>query len=148
MFPWHTKATFALLALAAFAFGCAAPGPSAPPPPDTSKLLAAGFKIIPATTQTQMEQLQALPPGRLTEWQKTGKKFFVYPDVAGRQLYAGRPQDYEAYVRLVPGGGVPSLAQQSKADMASYNKQDSGMELLTKRDKDDPYWSLDDVGFR
>jgi len=136
----------AAFALAAIAFGCATPGE--PPPPDTSQLVAAGFRVIPAKTQQQVEHLQALPPAKLTEWQRTGKHYFVYPDVAKKQLYVGTPKEYEAYVRLVPGART-SLSRQSAADMANYAKQDTGMELLTTRDDDDPYWwSLDDIGSR
>jgi len=136
---------FVTIALASIAFGCATPGP---PPVDETQLLAAGFKIVPAKTQQQFEHLQSLPPNKLTEWQNTGKHYFVYPDVAKRQLYVGRPQEYQAYVRLVPGAG-PTLAQQSASDQADYAKQDAGMRLLTTRDNNDPYWwSLDDLGWR
>jgi len=136
-------AAVAFLALAA---GCATPGP---PPVDTSQLLAAGFKVLDAKTPTQVERLQALPSGKLTEWQNTGKQFYVYPDVAKKQLYVGRPAEYQAYLRLVPGAAGPTLAQQSSADMANYAKQDAGMSLLTARDADDPYWwSLDNIGWR
>ena len=135
----------AAIAVAAFTFGCATPGP---PPPDASQLVAAGFRVIPAKTGQQVEHLQALPPDKLTEWQRTGKHYFVYPDVAKKQLYVGTPKEYEAYLRLVPGARA-SLSRQSAADMANYAKQDVGMELLTTRDDDDPYWwSLDDIGSR
>ena len=106
----------AAFALAAIAFGCATPGE--PPPPDTSQLVAAGFRVIPAKTQQQVEHLQALPPAKLTEWQRTGKHYFVYPDVAKKQLYVGTPKEYEAYVRLVPGART-SLSRQSAADMSA-----------------------------
>jgi hypothetical protein len=137
---------FVTIALASIAFGCATPGP---PPLDESQLLAAGFKVVPAKTQQQFEHLQSLPPNKLTEWQNTGRHYFMYPDVAKRQLYVGRPQEYQAYLRLAPGAG-PTLAQQSASDMAHYAKQDAGMGLLTTRDQNDPYWfwGLDDLGWR
>jgi hypothetical protein len=139
------KLIFAIV-LATFTFGCATPGR---PPVDTTQLLAAGFKVHDATTPTQVERLQALPPGTLTEWQNTGKHFYVYPDAAKKQLYVGRPAEYQAYLRLTGGSAGPTLAQKSAADTANYAKQDAGMSMLTARDADDPYWwSLDNIGFR
>jgi len=86
----------------------------------------------------------------VTEWQRTGKHFFVYPDPARNQLYVGTPKEYEAYRRLAPGGG-PTLAQQQAADMASYGKQDAAMQMYTNRDLADPYYfwdSFDGLGWR
>jgi len=127
----------------ALCVGCAST-PQAPPPPDESQLVAAGFKVIPAKTVQQQEHLQALPQGRVSEWQRTGNHFFVYPDLVKKQLYVGTPKAYEAYRRLVPESG-PTLAQQHAADMASYNKTDARMQINTNNDLTDP-WSLwDDV---
>ena len=129
--------------------GCAATPPS-PPPPNESQLLAAGFKVIAAKTVQQQEHLQALPQDALTEWQRNGKHFFVYPDVAKKRLYVGTPKEYEAYRRIVPATG-PTLAQQHAADMASYEKQDAGMQFNTNRDLADPYYfwdSFDGLGWR
>jgi hypothetical protein len=112
--------------------------------------LAAGFKVLPATTVQQQEHLQNLPRNTLTEWQRNGKHFFVYPDVAKKQLYVGTPREYEAYRRMVPATG-PTLAQQESANMASYLKQDAGMQLNTNRDLADPYYfwdSFDGLGWR
>ena len=126
-------------ALAATALiGCATP----PPPPNESQLLAAGFKVVPAKTVQQQEHLQALPQNTLTEWQRNGKHFWVYPDVTKKQLYVGTPKEYEAYRRVVPATG-PTLAQQQAANMASYEKQDAGMQFNTNRDLADPYYFWD-----
>ncbi len=118
------------VSLAAFAHGGASPGP---PPPDENQLLAAGFKVLVAKTTQQQEHLQSLPPGRVTELQRTGTHFFVYPDAAKNQLYLGTPKEYAAYRRLRPGD-YPTLAQQEAADMASYNKQDAAMQKNTNRE--------------
>jgi len=127
----------------ALCVGCAST-PSAPPPPDESQLVAAGFKVVVAKTVQQQEHLQALPQGRVSEWQRTGTHFFIYPDPGKKQLYIGTPKAYEAYRQLVPTSG-PTLAQQHAADMASYNKTDATMQMYTNRDLSDP-WSLwDDV---
>ena len=129
--------------IAVLCAGCA----SAPPPPaapSKDELVAAGFKIVDAKTQLQQERLEALPQGRVSEWQRTGKTFFVYPDPAKKQLYLGTQKEYDAYRVLSPRTG-PSLAQQHAADMAAYNKTDAMMQTYTNRDLSDP-WSLwDDI---
>ena len=138
-----------LFALVALVIGCAGT-PPAPSAPDTKQLLAAGFKVVVAKTQQQQEHVQSLPPGKITEWQRNGVHYFVYPDAAGKQIYVGMPKEYEAYRRLLPGGG-PTLAQQQAADLASYNKQDAAMQMYTNRDLADPYYfwdSFDGLGWR
>jgi len=134
---------------AAVTLGCA--GTTQQSLPDEDKLLAAGFKVVVAKTPEQRQHLQALTPGQLTQWQRTGKHFFVYPDAAKNQLYVGTPKEYQAYLRLQPGGGAPSLAGQQASDLASYNKQDAAMQMYTTRDLNDPYYfwdSFDGLGFR
>ena len=134
-------------ALAALAQGCASPGP---PPPDENQLLAAGFKVLVAKTPQQQEHLQSLPPGKVTELQRTGVHYFVYPVAAKNQLYVGTPKEYAAYQRLRPGD-YPTLAQQQAADMASYNKQDAAMQKNTNRDLSDPYFfwpTFDNLGWQ
>jgi len=128
------------IVIAAFAFGCASTLP-APPPPSTAKLLAAGFRVVEAKTPLQQERLAALPQGRVTWLQRTGKTFFVYPDPAAKQLYIGTQKEYDTYRLLNPGGGSTSLADQHAADMTHYNKQDAMMQVYTNNDLTDP-WSL------
>ena len=128
--------------VAALCVGCAST-PRAPPPPDEGQLVASGFKVMVAKTVQQQEHLQALPQGRVSEWENTGNRFYVYPDPTKKQLYIGTPKAYEAYRRLVPASG-PTLAQQHAADMASYNKTDATMQMYTNRDVSDP-WSLWDI---
>ncbi len=86
----------AAVALLALATACATPGP---PPVDTSQLLAVGFKVLDAKTPTQVERLQALPSGKLTEWQNTGKQFYVYPDFAKNSSTSAGPRN----IRLTCG---------------------------------------------
>ena len=134
-------ATFAILT------GCASPPP---PPPDESQLLAAGFKVLVAKNVQQQEHLRTLAPGRITEWQRNGSHFFVYPDVAKNQLYVGTPKEYAAYRRVRPDDGA-TLSQQQAAEMASYQKQDAAMQMYTNRDLADPYYfwdSFDGLGWR
>lgn len=132
------RALLALIAFVAVALGCAGT-PSAPPPPNEAQLLAAGFKIVVATTDEQRMHLRSLDPGRITELQRTGVHFYVYPEPAQSRILVGSPREYEAYLKLRPGTG-PSLAQQSAADLANYNKQDAAMDMYTKRDLNDPYY--------
>lgn len=119
--------------------GCAS---APPPPPDESQLVAAGFKVIVAKTVEQREHLGTLASGQITEWQRNGAHFFVYPDVAKNQLYVGTQKEYLAYRRVHPDVG-PTLNQQQAAEMASYNKQDAAMQMYTTRDLADPYYFWD-----
>jgi hypothetical protein len=133
----------------ALLLGCAS-APKSPPPPDESALTAAGFKVVVAKTAQQQEHLQSLPPGQITEWQRNGAHFFVYPDAAKNQILVGTQKEYSAYRRSQPNAG-PTLAQQQATDMASYNKQDAAMQMYTNRDLADPYYfwdSFDGLGWR
>ena len=131
--------------------GCAS-APQSPPPPDEAALTAAGFKVVVAKTPMQQEHLRLLSPGKLTELQRNGTHYFVYPDAAKQQIYVGTPKEYEAYLRLRPGESVSAaLAKQQVADLASYNKQDAAMQMYTTRDLADPYYfwdSFDGLGWR
>jgi hypothetical protein len=127
--------------------GCASI--AGPPPVDTTQLVAAGFKVVDVQAPLQIERLQTLPTGKLTEYQFTGKHLYLYPNAPMKQLYVGRPAEYQAYLKLTGGTPGPSLAQQATADTANYAKQDAGMAKLTARDENDPYWwSLDNIGWR
>jgi len=131
--------------------GCASP-PQSPPPPDESALVAAGFKVVVAKTPEQQAHVRDLSPGKLTEMQRTGVHYFVYPDAARQQIYVGTPKEYEAYLRLRPGASIgAALAKQQASDLASYNKQDDAMRMYTTRDLADPYYfwdSFDGLGWR
>jgi hypothetical protein len=125
------------------AVGCA--GTPQPPPVDPTQLSAAGFKIVVAKTVAQQEHVKTLPPGTITEWQRTGVQYFVYPDAANNRIYVGTPKEYAAYRRLRPGN-YPSPNAQQAADMASYEKQDAAMQNYTQRDLADPYYFWDSFG--
>ena len=131
------RALAALLGFAALALGCA--GTTQPPPIDEAQLLAAGFRIVAATTDQQRMHLQSLDPGKLTELQRNGMHFYVYPERAQNRILVGSVREYDAYRKLQPASG-PSLVQQSAADLAHYNKQDAAMDMYTKRDLNDPYY--------
>ena len=133
------------MAMIALGLGCAST--TQPLPDERSQLLAAGFKIVPATTRQQQEHLQSLPAGQVTAWQRTGKIFFVYPDASRNQLYVGTQKEYETFRRLAPGKGS-TLADQAAADMASYNKQDDAMRKADNRSDPYSFWDrFDNLGW-
>jgi hypothetical protein len=53
---------------------------AAPPRIDEGELLSSGFKVLVAKTSAQAEWVKRLPPGEIRPVQRTGKKFFIYPD--------------------------------------------------------------------
>jgi hypothetical protein len=63
-------------------------------------LIAAGFKVIVPSTAAQKQKLQALPAGKVTLVQKSGKTYYVFPDAANNQAYVGGPKQYQAYKQL------------------------------------------------
>ena len=63
-------------------------------------LIAAGFKVIVPRTAAQKQKLQALPAGKVTMVQKSGKTYYVFPDAANNQAYVGDPTQYQAYKQL------------------------------------------------
>ena len=90
-------------------------------------MVAAGFKVVDAKTQLQQERLAVLPQDRVSEWQRTGKTFFVYPDLAKKQLYLGSQKEYEHLSPALAGerrhlnrpaarGGYGGLQQAGRAD--------------------------------
>src|SRR5258705_12036065 len=92
------KVLWALAVSALVAGGAVA----ATPRIDESELAAAGFKVLVATTKVQEEWVQKLPPGKIRPVQRTGKKFFIYPDASRKQANVGGPQEYQAYCQLHP----------------------------------------------
>jgi hypothetical protein len=127
-----------LVALAVSAFvagGVAAAGP----PIDESELLGLGFKVLVATTTAQQDWIKRMAPGQIRAMQRTGKKYFIYPDAPRNQVYVGGPKEYDAYKQLHPDS---KLAGQDGAKQASdYRaKQDTAMKKATARDLSDPYY--------
>src|SRR4051812_23504716 len=71
-----------LMAAAVFAVGVAA---AASPRIDEAELLNLGFKVLIATTKVQQDWVRGLPPGKFRSMQRTGKKYFIYPDASKNQ---------------------------------------------------------------
>jgi hypothetical protein len=111
---------------------------AAAPKIDERDLLAAGFKVLVAATPVQEEWVKSLPPGQIRPMQRNGKKFFIYPDAAKRQVYVGGPQENAAYEELHPN---TDLSPQDAAMRASAyrSKRDQTMQNATARDLSDPF---------
>ena len=85
----------ALLALMALAVGCASATKN-----KENLLVAAGFKVITPTTPVQQQKLATLPADKVTLVKKSGKTYYVFPDVKNNQAYVGGPKQYQAYRQL------------------------------------------------
>ena len=96
-------------------------------------------EVLVATTTAQQEWVQRLAPGQIRAMQRTGKKYFIYPDAPKNQIYVGGPKEYEAYRQLHPES---KLAGQDGAKMASEyrSKQDAVMKKANAYDLSDPYY--------
>jgi len=117
----------------------AAGGAAAAAPIDETQLLDAGFKVLVATTEVQQKWVRGLPPGAIRPMQRTGKKFFIYPDASRNQVFVGGPKEYEAYVQLHPENRVAD-AQKEARDASAYRaKQSEAMQKATARDLSDPW---------
>ena len=109
------------------------------PPVDDNELLGLGFKVLVAQTPAQSDWVKRLAPGQIRAMQRTGKKYFIYPDAAKNQVYVGSPREYEAYKQLHPdsklaGEGATKQASDYRA------KQDTAMKKSSARDLSDPYY--------
>jgi hypothetical protein len=127
-----------MLALAA----CASLPPSYPPP-STGMLTDAGFKTLAAGTTLQKQQLGALRVDALTAVQRTGKHYYVYPDIPASKLYVGTPKEYDAYLALRTKAGLanPDLTSTTSEEMRTYMKQDTQIMNATAREAGIPDWA-------
>jgi hypothetical protein len=123
----------------AVAASVAAGGATAAAPIDESQLLGAGFKVLVATTEVQQKWVRGLPPGTIRPMQRTGKKFFIYPDASRNQIYVGGPKEYEAYVQLHPENRVADAQKEAREASAYRMKQSEAMQKATARDLSDPF---------
>ena len=64
-------------------------------------LSSAGFKMLSATNAAQEAHLQTLPPHKISEVQRNGKMYFVYPDAGRNVLYVGQSEQYQKYQKLL-----------------------------------------------
>jgi hypothetical protein len=108
-------------------------------PIEERQLMDAGFKVLVATTKVQEEWVRKLPPGKIRPMQRTGKKFFIYPDPSRNQVYVGGPKEYETYLQLHPEHRAPDALEAEKAASAYRAKQADTMQKATARDLSDPF---------
>ena len=113
-----------------------------------SELVAAGFKVLVAKTSVQQDWVSSLPAGQIRPMQRTGKKFFIYPDAANRQIYIGGPKEYETYRQLHPDSKLPAL-QAAEQGAAYRSKQNQTMQKANVHDLSDPFLGADwiDLGW-
>jgi hypothetical protein len=83
-----------VVALLAVAVGCASTKQI------ENLLTLAGFKPVVAGTTKQQQQLKALPPDKVTRIQRSGKAYYVFPDVAHNRVYVGSPKQYRDYQQI------------------------------------------------
>lgn len=62
--------------------------------------MAAGFKVITPSTPEQTAKLKTLAAHKVSQVQKNGKTYYVFPDAAHNQAYVGNPSQYQAYQQL------------------------------------------------
>lgn len=97
-------------------------------------LKAAGFKTVAARTDKQIAHLPTLPAGEVTVVERTGKRYYVYPDAANNQLLVGTAKEYQAYLKLRADNHLaPSNPE------ASYFKEDQAMRKADHRDASEPW---------
>jgi hypothetical protein len=126
-------------ALAASLLVAASLAAAAPPRIAESELLDSGFKVLVATTKVQEDWVRGLPPGKIRPMQRTGKKYYIFPDAAHKQVYVGGPKEYEAYLQRHPEHRPPDAAKAATAASAYRAKQDDLMREATARDLSDPF---------
>jgi hypothetical protein len=127
------------LAMLALVTGCgSAPStsPASVAPLNFDLLSAAGFKTVVATTDKQLQEIPKLPAGQVTVMSNTGKNYFVYPDMARKQIYVGTEKEYQAYLKLRAQNNMPVAGTE-----AGYAKQDAAMRKADARDNS-VYWEL------
>jgi len=117
---------------------------AATPPVDEAELQKLGFKVLVATTEVQQKWVRELPPGKIRPMQRTGKKYFIYPDAAHNQVYVGGPAEYDAYARAHPA--EIQAAQNAKnaavQDSARRARDASTMQAASARDSSNPLLGL------
>ena len=136
---WNFRRARLPIALSALAVTAAMGGyaSAAPPSPDESELLGLGFKVLVAQTDVQRDWVKNLTPGRINPMQRTGKKFFIYPDAAKDRIFIGGPKEYDAYLQKHPDTTTPGA--QEAANRAYRARSDDAMRSATARDLSDPF---------
>jgi hypothetical protein len=135
--PLRLLSLLAALAIALLATGLAGAAPRAPKPVDEKELIGLGFKVLTAQTKTQSDWIRTCPPNQIRAMQRTGKKFFIYPDAANNRGLVGGPIQDEAYLKLHPSD-QDRMARAAADASAFCAKQNTAMSEATGRDVSDP----------
>ena len=109
--------------------------------PSNGRSRSSASIIAPVTDSAQMNSIVMTVEfrGAIRPMQRTGKKFFIYPDASRNQVFVGGPKEYEAYVQLHPENRVAD-AQKEARDASAYRaKQSEAMQKATARDLSDPW---------
>jgi hypothetical protein len=64
-------------------------------------LTQSGFKVVPAASVAQQNQIQTLPPNQISRVKRNGKFYYVFPDHARNVLYVGNQAQFHAYQMAV-----------------------------------------------
>ena len=64
-------------------------------------LLAAGFRVRPATTSEQRNHLMSLPDNRFKMVKENGRPYYLYADKKHERLFVGNRFAYQAYINNV-----------------------------------------------
>src|SRR5689334_9642134 len=64
-------------------------------------LLAAGFRVRPATIPEQRNHINTLPDDRFTMVKENGNPYYLYADKKNGKLYVGNRFAYQAYINNV-----------------------------------------------
>ena len=86
-------------------------------------LTAAGFKMVSATTPSQLQKLKSLPPGKITLTKRNGKTYYVYPDVPNSRMYLGTVKEYQEYQQIAAYSKI-AAQDRDTYEMAPVNGAD------------------------
>ena len=95
--------------------------------------------MLVATTKVQEEWVRKLPAGKIRPMQRTGKKYFIYPDSSRNRVFVGGPTEYETYVQLHPENRVADAGKAQIAASEYRTKQADAMQKATARDLSNPF---------
>ena len=128
-----------IFAASVFIAANAVAAPAAAPQVDGNELLTLGFKVLVAKTRVQEDWVKQMAPGKIRAMQRTGKKYFIYPDAPGKQIYVGGPKEYDTYVQRHPEHRVADSTQAAKDSSAYRAKRTDEMKEASARDLSDPF---------
>ena len=87
--------------MAVYLSGCATQTSSVADTAPGPALLAAGFKVKPATTAEQRNHLGTLPDNRFKMVNENGQAYYLYADKKNEKLFVGNRYAYQAYINNV-----------------------------------------------